>query len=741
VLHVFADIRITHTTDTINFSKDTLMANINIQNAAPMMIARGVQDLSGRPLPLDGDTIATHIPVVYGFAQKGPKRALVSGAARTNIFGSDTFDLRKKFATHQTALSNLISEGGGTQMFERLEPVDIGPRANFTLWADVLETTIPQYERDDEGAFVLDPLTSERVPLAGNVTLNGTKIKWVMSSVNALEDEADFGTLTVKAGDQVSGAVHSKRYPIMQFWASSRGSVFNNSGARLWASTENAVVPLNTNLMDAIKAYPFRLQLVQRSSEYDTARPVETQFGEQFIDFTFKPDTIDPTNDSRVSIQETFLHHYTNTSNNGSPVDYGHFGGAKVYDENVAKLVDMIYANELGQGQNSDFTGATDEQWLVNFISCISSKGEPYYTAEIVGGAGSVRLTETTNLFAAGGSDGTMVEVGATTKEVGGLTVDMTAAEIEQAHFASFAGMVEKAISEYANPNSVLMDTADNVESIFYDSGFPLRTKNELPKFISERKDLFVVLSTYDVNGGPMTAEQEYSTAVALRGKLKAYAESDYFGTPTMRGMVVGRYGRMIGSQYKKKLPLTLEVANKANLMMGASDGKWREGKVFDANPGNIITLFEDVNVTFTPARVRNRDWVVGLNWVQKLNSKQLFFPALQTIYDDDTSILNSFFVAMCCVELQKVGERVWRQFTGTVRLTNEQLVDRVNAAVQEKTLGRFCDMFKIVPDAKVTAADEQRNYSWHLGIELYANGMKTVMTLDVRARRMSDLA
>jgi hypothetical protein len=238
-----------------------------------------------------------------------------------------------------------------------------------------------------------------------------------------------------------------------------------------------------------------------------------------------------------------------------------------------------------------------------------------------------------------------------------------------------------------------------------------------------------------------MTAEQEYSTAVALRGKLKAYAESDYFGTPTMRGMVVGRYGRMIGSQYKKKLPLTLEVANKANLMMGASDGKWREGKVFDANPGNIITLFEDVNVTFTPARVRNRDWVVGLNWVQKLNSKQLFFPALQTIYDDDTSILNSFFVAMCCVELQKVGERVWRQFTGTVRLTNEQLVDRVNAAVQEKTLGRFCDMFKIVPDAKVTAADEQRNYSWHLGIELYANGMKTVMTLDVRARRMSDLA
>jgi hypothetical protein len=103
--------------------------------------------------------------------------------------------------------------------------------------------------------------------------------------------------------------------------------------------------------------------------------------------------------------------------------------------------------------------------------------------------------------------------------------------------------------------------------------------------------------------------------------------------------------------------------------------------------------------------------------------------------------VLNSFFTVMCAVELQKVGERVWRDFTGSVRLTNEQLIDRVNAAVEERTLGRFADMYKIVPEAYLTGSDELRGYSWTLPITLYANNMKTVMTLDVRARRMTDLA
>jgi hypothetical protein len=306
----------------------------------------------------------------------------------------------------------------------------------------------------------------------------------------------------------------------------------------------------------------------------------------------------------------------------------------------------------------------------------------------------------------------------------------------------SFAQLVATEVAEYANPNSQLLNTAVNIESIFWDSGYPIETKRELCKFISERKDTFLALSTYDVNGPKLTAATENSMAASLRDFMRMYAESDYFGTQTMRGMIIGRHGDLIGTQYKKQLPLTLEVAAKAAAMMGAADGKWREGAIFDRAPNNIIRKFENVNVTYTSVATRNRDWKMGLNWVQSYSPRELFIPGLQTIYDDDTSILNSFFVAMVACTLQKIGEQVWREFTGSVRLTEAQLIEKVNAAVNQavQDRGRFCDMFRIIPKAVITPADRQRGYSWSLIIELYANNMKTVMTLDVYAKRMSDL-
>jgi hypothetical protein len=151
--------------------------------------------------------------------------------------------------------------------------------------------------------------------------------------------------------------------------------------------------------------------------------------------------------------------------------------------------------------------------------------------------------------------------------------------------------------------------------------------------------------------------------------------------------------------------------------------------------------MFKNINVTNMPAPSRNQDWSVGINWVQAYDQASLFFPALRTICDDDTSIFTSFVTMMCAVELQKVGMRVWRDFTGKVSLTDAQLVDRVNSNVEQRTVGRFCNIFKIVPEAQVTSTDAQAGYRWTLPITLYANNMKTVMTLDVRGRRMADLA
>jgi hypothetical protein len=301
--------------------------------------------------------------------------------------------------------------------------------------------------------------------------------------------------------------------------------------------------------------------------------------------------------------------------------------------------------------------------------------------------------------------------------------------------------LVAERVKEYANPLSVLQDTAKYPESIIWDSGFSLTTKYALASFISLRKDTAVVVATFDAGGPSLTASEDSSLAVALRTRFQMYPESDYFGTPVMRAMIVGRDGKMLNSQYNGRLPLTHELAVKSARYMGAGNGKWKPGFNFDHAPDSLVEMFHDVSATFTPATVRNKDWAAGLNWVQSYGRRSLFFPALKTVYDNDTSVLNSFFTMMACVELQKVGERAWRRFSGVSSLTNLQLKERVEEFVKDNTVGRFDDRFVIVPEVYFTDADLQRGYSWGLRIKIYAPNMKTVMTLSVQAYRLDDLA
>jgi hypothetical protein len=695
-----------------------------IVNGAPMTISYGINDKSKRTLPIEAEVLPTHLPKIYIFAQKGPTTPqLVVGGSRDRMFGSDTFDLRSKYATHQTVLANLVNAEGNAQMIERLIPSDAGPKSNFKLSVDVLPTQVVQYERDVTGKVALDSSGLPK-PTVPATTVAGYDVKWVLESVTSKTvDDTDsdlFGISGVIDGDQTSGGVQSQRYPVLEFWANSQGSFFNDTGLRIYAPSTNSSISVNANFLAATKAYPFRMSAIKRASVNATARPVETESGEQAFDFCLKPHTINPATDAQFYLGDTYLDKYQTTKDLRFPPKYADLNGFKVYQENIDAVLELLYTAESAfYGESgSDFTvGATDEKYAYNLFTLTSSTGAPYYSAKLnTADSNAIRLSEGTNLFAKGGSDGTL-------------------------SVATFNQLVSDAVSEYANPNSHLMDTAVNAESIIYDTGFPLPVKKALCNFISERKDTFVVLSTYEVDGQQLSASEDHSVAVSLRTKLQMFPESDYFGTPVTRGMVVGRNGVLRNSLFTKRLPLSFEVAVKAAKMMGAGDGIWKTAALFDKAPNNEINLFEDVTVPFTSAMQRNKDWDVGLNYAMSYTRKSLYFPALKTVYNDDTSVLNSFFTAMACVELQKVGERTHRHFSGSTSLTNAQLIERVNADVVNQTIGRFANLFQVVPAAYISGGDEARGYSWTLPIKLYANGMKTVMSLSIETYRMSDFA
>lgn len=688
-----------------------------IVNAAPMTIMLGTQDKSTRPLVPEAEALPTHLPKIYIFAKKGPTTPqLVVGGSRSKMYGEESFDLRKPWATHGTALANTINRAGNSAMYERLRPADAGPNASLRLSLDLLETQVDDYERNSDGSIKLNAGGAPIV--TGQVA--GYRAKWVVEAIPTDVDGAlEFGLGTQGPGDQVDGVTQSVRYPIMDLVTPDFGADGNNRGVRIWAPTTLSSQPVDERIIQNEKVYPFRIACAARADELATAKTVETQSAEQSVQVCWKPETINRLTDSELSIDNVFIQAYQTLNDPTFPDSYGPFGQLRVYHDQIQAVLDLVYAAEVPHiDAFSDIDGVSDgDEHRLNLIGGVSSQGVPYHSYQIVtGAANSARLSEISTLFAAGGSDGTMGE-------------------------EAYGALVAERVVEYANENSVLQDTAKYPESIIYDSGFPLDTKYALLSALAIRKDIAVVLSTHDVLGPQLSASEESALAIALKTRAQMYPESEYFGTPVMRCMIVGRSGKMIGSQYRKPLPLTFEIAAKAASYMGAGNGKWKGGFAFDSAPLSEVTMFSDINVTFTPAKVRNKDWANGLVWVESFGRRSVYFPALKTVYDNDTSVLNSFFTMMACVELQKVGDRARRQYSGNAALTNAQLVERVNQFVSDDVEGRFDGRFVIQPDAYFTEADVARGYSWTLPIRLYAANMKTVMTLSIEAYRIEDLA
>jgi hypothetical protein len=696
--------------------------NTNIINAAPMSLSLGTKDSSTRALPYTPEQIPTNLPKIYLYTPKGPTGPqLVVGNSRNQMYGDGAFEEGSKFFNHQSKMSNVFNDQGNAQMIERMLPADIGPKANFLLSADVLVTTNPVYQRDGEGKYIVDDVTGLPVPATPASTVPGLKIKWVVTSITTkTQGQVDsdlFGIASSAIGDQTEASVTSMRYPIAQFWAGSEGGIFNLSGLKIWAPNENSGV--KTDVIRDMKVYPFRLSAMRKDTELSTAKIVQAEDGSATIDFTLKPNVkYAAMGDAQFSLADIYQKRYSNTTDVRYPTKYADLHNLKLYDANVATLLGLIYSAEkdlAAAGTDFDVTRPDEEQkWLVNPFTARSSSGAPYYSVVIdTASPTAVSLIESTTIYAKGGSDGTMSD-------------------------ALFDGLVANAVAEYANENSPLLNTARNVESSVWDSGFGLNTKYAYCKALAERVDMGVVLGTAVAGGVPLDASSDNSIAVALRARVRNYPESPYFGTPAMRAIIVGRSGLVRNSTYTKRLPLTHELADKFAKMMGAGDGRWKAEALFDSGENNIINQMYDISTTYVPQKQRNLDWDAGLTVVADFDRSRQYFPAVHTVYDNDTSVLTSAITVWGAIELQKVAERVHRRLTGSIRYTEAQFCKRAEEMFNEMTVGRFANLFKIVPRCTIVGADEQRGYSWTLKAELYGNNAKTVQTFYVDAWRMS---
>lgn len=679
-------------------------------NSRPRAILNGVKDETGGVLGAVLEALPTHLPHIFIYAEEGEtKPQVLSGDARLTAYGPKTFDYNYHYANHQTVLANVVNGNGNAALYQRIQPVDAAPPATIRVSADVLETQIPLYQRDDEGNLVLD---GAGMPQPTGETVQGFKIKFVTGQATGGIAQ---GAKVVGSMTDADGVTQSQIWPLFDAQVPSFGNHGNNKGFRIWAPTTRSGIPTDEGVILDNNAFTYRMQMIKRTDTKSQPFVVQTLRGSQYIDIALKPGAKVKQTGQLLHVNDAVLPNYRDVD--ASPMVSGNFSEFYIYQDFVDELLALMYAEE--SQYHPEWPETADEgKYLINLFGAVDHNAIPYTAIKLAGiSDGGVTFGQFTNHFAAGGSDGTM------SNEL-------------------FAEAVRQQTLNFGELEYPLLDSATYPMSVYWDTGFPMETKKALMHPVGKRKDIAAIICTQDVDAPQNSAEAEAATLMALRSYARNFLESEIFGTPACRIAIVGHSGKLINSDYKGLLPLTIDLADKVSRYMGASNGVWRTDQGFDESPRNQVTMFRDINLTYKPESAANSDWALGLISCQAFDTKRFFYPGFQTVYDDKTSALNSLINMFTFGELEKVCERNWRRMSGGHgKLTAEQFIEKSNDDILNDVEGRFDDRYIIEANTYFTDIDTELGYAYSVDIVVYTNDNKHVGTYTIIARDRAQLS
>ena len=675
-----------------------------IPNAAPQMVTYGTRDIRPPDTDIETDSYPQHIPKWLIFAEEGDdKPQLLGSEGRVQLLGANTFDPKKPYYNHQTAFADIANSTGNVSVYQRLFPDDMGPKANACLWIDVLETQVNIYQRNSDGSIFTD--SSGRQVVIG--TTAGFKIKFVKTTRTTVAEMVDFGNHGVTTGNQtdsVTGNI-STRYPIAEVAAYSRGKRGNDTGFKIWAPNYSQTQSVPGRLMAETRTFPYYFALMRRPDQKSSASIVYTEMGDTRTTFTLRQGDIDPSRDKVTYVNESLLDEYRTIDTVNVAPRNGKLSAIHFYDANIELLLDLFHRSEIPFIDTmSDFTSDPEDKYLVNLFTARSSQNVPYQTVQFSLDSDSIRLSENTIIFLESGSDGTMND-----------TVYNT--------------LYRREMARYLDPNDPIQDMATNPETHIWDSGLGIEAKYSMSNVLAVRKDITPCLSTYEVGTPSLTNSEEYSVAASLKARLQNYPESEIFGMPASRGVIMGNTGKLRNSGYKKRLPALAHVLLNACRKYGSSDGKWNTQVQFTGQPASLVTSLFDVDGSFVSANTRSKYWDSGLNWVQAENVREFFIPAVRTVYPYDNSIANSFPLTVIISTLTKLSYKIWRRYSGYTSLRDNEFIAAVNAMAEQSVRNAFGDEYTVSPSTQITSVDAERGFSWTLVWKVRGPASRNVMT------------
>lgn len=690
-----------------------------MQNAAPNIIYDGFDDQSRRPPVRETETVAVHTPLLHLFTETGPTEATLVNSASGGfnaIFGSKSLERRGKFFNLQSLLAETLLGQANPFYVKRLRPTDAANPARLVVAIDMVPDLIPKVTTALSGFDYPDQVNdTDIIDSTGEVEkVMGIRARIVLIDNNSV----DQGSLQPMPGSFVSenDGTQSTVYPLFEMPATFFGSGGNLLGIRLWAPTVDDALVVDESAAAEFKTRMYRMQVMRRLSATTTPTIVRTAASEEYVDISFTEGTYSESTDKEYYAGTVLAEAYSDDgySSGLSPL-YAPFEGIHIYHDNLLTVQEIIYDAELDV--NPAAATHISDPGQIDVFTGIDYQGDRHHALLLEGPLkGGIRLGKENTIYAQGGTDG---------------TTDLA--------------MYEELVVRECQNFGELEDQYENVPvykfGFLYDTGLTMDGKYAMMAALPKRKDLIIRFTTYvESEGRYPTPSEELSRTQAIMSRLRAYPESTLYGTPVCRAEIIQQTGKLALGGYTKPVPQVLDYAKRWAIYGGAGTGILRTGFAVDTKENNRIDLIKNLNVKFFNGRVRADLWSNGATYSLSYDRKAQYYPAIHSVYSDDTSVLISPITTAICTDIVRLIYTVHADFSGNAELTREQLIERCDNRILELVDGKYGDRVRIIPETYFTDADDQRGFSWHCKVTVHANNPHNVMIFDLETRRMSDL-
>lgn len=686
----------------------------NMKNAMPRVIFNGINDQSrgtNAPLP---ETFAQHTPLLMLFTQSGEEETTYVGSDFNALYGLESLNRRSPYFNLQSLYAERLLAQGNGFFVKRLRPDDAGDPARLTVALDIVADDIERTIGRMDGFDYPGEGDESGVTETGDVeTVAGFRARVVLIEDNVTrigqQRILDGGFASERDGRQ------SSLYPLFELPVRGFGKGGDLQGLSIWAPTTRDVLPFDEKVVEDFTTRIFRMMFKKKNTVDSSPVTVRSKRGEEYVDICFTPGAFSTSSDMEYYAPDVLIDQYHDDGMGGGERRASPFSEIFVYQENIDVVQKMIYDAELAA--NPVAGNVVRGPGHIDFLTGLDINGENHHALKLEGPLmGGVTLGQDTVIYASGGSDGTM--------------------DLE-----TYEKLFVRETLNFGELDDQYEDINRFPFGYLYDPGLTMDGKYAMMPALAKRPDLICRFTPFiaEENRAP-TVSEEVSRTRSLMARLRAYPESSLYGTGVCRAEIILQTGRLAEGGYSKMIPQLLDYLDKWAEFAGAANGILRESKHIDEHPNNITSVVNRLSVPYINSRTRSEIWDNGGTYSTTFDRRSNYYPAIRSVYNDDTSVLLSPITTAICCHVMRIVYKAHAYFSGNARLTKAQLRQQCDEHIIKATNGIFGGRVEIRTETFHTDADNDRGFSWHTRVTVYGNNPANVMTFELETRRMEDL-